>query len=46
MNILKPEIKIIVIHVETINKVCPRSGWLIRNAEIRSKIKKEYKYLP
>ena len=43
-NILKPDTKIIVIHVNVNKKVCPRSGWLIKNIKIKNKTKKEYKY--
>ena len=43
---LKPDTKIIVIQADVSNKVCPRSGWLIKIITINSKIKKEYRYLP
>ena len=41
ITILKPDTKIIVIQVKVINKVCPRSGWLIKIVTINNKIKKE-----
>ena len=42
---LNPETKIMVIQLKVNNKLCPRSGWLIKKVIIKSKIKKEYKYL-
>ena len=41
INILKPEVNIIVNHVDVINKVCPKSGWFINNITISSKISSE-----
>ena len=45
ITILKPDTKIIVIQTDVSNKVCPRSGWLIKTITINNKTKKEYKYL-
>ena len=39
--ILKPDTKIIVIHVSVNKNVWPKSGWLIKIEAIKSKIKKE-----
>jgi len=41
----KPDTKTIVIQAADNNKVCPRSGWLIKIITISNKTKKEYKYL-
>ena len=45
IDILNPETKIIVIKVETNNKVCPRSGWFIKKSIIINSTAKEYRYL-
>ena len=39
----KPDTKTIVIQTDANNKVCPRSGWLIKIITISNKTKKEYK---
>ena len=43
--ILNPETKIIVIQDEINNKLCPKSGWLIKSDITKNNIKKENKYL-
>ena len=45
LKVLNPEIKIIVTQVEVNNRVCPRSGWLIRNSTIINNTRNEYKCL-